>query len=275
MENFGRKDVQKYEILDKVFEYYGSKCARCGLVLKESSDFVVCHRNSVDVEFNVVDSDIGNLIVLCRSCYSRFYNELDRFSKKFVGLSMVEEGVRYILLGLKEEYGLDLSDENFRDTPKRIARAYAEIFEGVRNTEEQVKEILNSAFPSEYAGIVVAKDIRAFSLCPHHLLPVDYVVSVAYIPSVDGNVLGVSKLSRLVELLSRRPVLQEQLSEDITKALMSLKGCVGAACIVRGKHYCLIMRGVKQRDSEIVTSSVKGAFLDDPVTRSELMALWK
>jgi len=109
--------------------------------------------------------------------------------------------------------------------------------------------------------------------CPHHLLPVHYSISAAYIPTPSGQVLGVSKLCRLVEILARRPVLQEQLMEDITSSLMKLRGCEGAACIGSGIHYCLRMRGVKQSRSVIVTSSLKGAFLDDATARAEFMQL--
>jgi len=173
---------------------------------------------------------------------------------------------------------LNLRDVNFKDTPKRVARAYAEIFSGIKNTDEQVRDILCSAFPSEYNGMVIAKGVRVFSMCPHHLLPVDYDISVAYIPSPDGQVLGISKLSRLAEILAGRPVLQEQLGEDITKALMSLKGCKGAGCIIEGKHYCMMMRGVSEPNSKTGTSSLKGVFLHHSqagiAARAELMSLW-
>ena len=187
----------------------------------------------------------------------------------------IAEHTKKLLEILAEEYGLDLEDENFKGTPERVGRMYEEIFAGLGDTEKKVEEILDKAFPCSYSQIVLARNVRAYSVCPHHLLPVEYDIDVAYIPEPGGKVLGISKLSRLAVLLARRPVLQEQLTEDITDALMRIQGASGAACIVRGRHFCMIMRGVKQYNSVTVTSSMKGVFMEDPATRNELMNLLK
>lgn len=192
---------------------------------------------------------------------------------------LIKQGVSLLLEGL----GLDIEeDPNFRDTPDRVARAYEEIFQGMENTEAQIREIMSKTFPCTYSQMVVAKDIECFSMCPHHLLPVRYSICAAYIPSSTdaandsgGQVLGVSKLCRVVEVLAKRPVLQEQLVEDVTEVLMQLQGCLGAACIGRGEHYCMTMRGVKQRHASVVASSLKGVFLEDEDVRSEFMQLFR
>lgn len=198
---------------------------------------------------------------------------------RFNKLSSIEKGVYLIFEGLKDEFGLDLTDANFKNTPERIARAYYEIFSGIKATTQQVKKILQSSFPCENDEMIIAKNIRAFSMCPHHLLPVDYTLSIAYIPSVGGQVIGLSKLSRLAIVLARRPVLQEQLVTDISKSLMLLNGCVAAGCVAEGRHYCMIMRGVNQPDAFVTTSSLKGVFLEDTnkgrAARAELMGLIK
>ncbi len=183
--------------------------------------------------------------------------------------NLIEKGVSLILKGLE----VDSEDENFKDTPSRVARAYEEILGGISNTQEKVDEILATSFPSTSSHMVVSTKIRVFSFCPHHLLPVDYTISVGYIPSKDGSLLGISKLSRLADTLAKRPVLQEQLGEDITEYLMKLNGVVGAGCIVVGMHYCMIMRGAKQTESKTITSSIKGTLLTDPMARSEVTFL--
>lgn len=188
---------------------------------------------------------------------------------------LVKEGMRHILQGLQEKFGLQIEDANFSGTPERVSRMYDEIFSGIRNTSEQVQEILASSFPSSYNQMILLKDIETFSMCPHHFLPVHYFISIAYIPSEEGQVLGISKLVRLAEILAKRPVLQEQLTEDIPKYLMILKGCKGAACIIKGTHYCMVMRGVKKPNATTITSSLKGAFFDKPEARQEFLELVK
>lgn len=193
-----------------------------------------------------------------------------------VDYDYIRLGMEYILKGMEKGYGLVL-DENFTETPARVSRMYDEIFTGIKDTEAQVAGILASAFPAEYDQMILQKDIETFSMCPHHFLPVRYLVSVAYIPSWlppdRGRVLGLSKLARLVEILAKRPVLQEQLTEDITKHLMTLDGCQGAACVIRGAHFCMIMRGAKQSNAVTITSSLRGVFFDKPEARQEFLGL--
>jgi len=262
----------------RALEYYGLECSRCGTSSQKESDFVAHHKDLKNIYSELGNHDIENLQVLCKSCHAKLHNELGKTMGKFTGIDNIEKGVHYIFKGLKQKFGLDLSDKNFIDTPKRISRAYYEIFEGIEDTDHQVKEILKTSFPSEFDQLITVKGIRCFSMCPHHLLPVDYKVNIGYIPSKKGQVLGISKLSRLVEILAKRPVLQEQLVEDVTKALLSLKGVVGAACEAHGKHYCMIMRGARQPNAETVTCSLKGVFMDNThagtSARNELMTLW-
>jgi GTP cyclohydrolase IA len=258
----------------RALEHYGLECSRCGKTTENPCDFAVHHKDLNNHPSELGNHALDNLMVLCRSCHAKLHNELNSVAGKFKGISSVEKGVQYILKGLKDDYGLDLTDENFTDTPKRIARAYAEIFEGVKNTGQQIQNILSSAFPCDYDQLILAKHIEVFSMCPHHFLPVQYVIHAAYIPSKEGGkVIGISKLSRLVEVLAKRPVLQEQLVEDVTKYLMQLDGCAGAACIAEGIHFCMAMRGVKQHSSKTITSSLKGIFFTQPSARQELMQL--
>lgn len=182
----------------------------------------------------------------------------------------VRRGVVQILEGLE----LNPSDPNFADTPDRVTRSYQEIFVGLNgNVESQILEMLESTFPCDHQQMIVARQVEVFSMCPHHLLPVRYMITVGYLPGSGDNakVLGLSKLCRLTGLLAARPVLQEQMVNDVTDALMRIPGCVGAGCIASGEHYCIRMRGVNQSSSVVITSSLRGDFLEDAMVRQEFM----
>jgi GTP cyclohydrolase IA len=187
-------------------------------------------------------------------------------------LPLIRDGVTRILKGV----GCDLRDANFRDTPNRVALAYSEIFAGLDvDVDARIREMLDHTFPCEHQQMIVARNVEVFSMCPHHLLPVHYNITVGYLPGASGTarVVGLSKLVRLVKLLAARPVLQEQMVNDISTALMAIPGCAGSGCIASGEHYCILMRGVKQSGATVVTNSLQGEFLTDELVRSEFMAL--
>lgn len=182
----------------------------------------------------------------------------------------IRNGIIQVLDGL----GLNLNDPNLIDTPDRVTKSFQEILQGLVDTDRQVEEILSATFPCDHREVVIAKNIECFSLCPHHLLPVHYDVVVGYMPGGDGaRVVGLSKLYRLVELLAKRPVLQEQMVNDISNALMRIPGCIGAGCIAYGEHHCIKMRGVAQKSAVVVSSSLQGAFMSESMVRSEFMQL--
>lgn len=183
----------------------------------------------------------------------------------YMGLD-VEEGVRKILYAL----GVPEGDLNFTGTPERVARAYGEMCRGLW-ADEEIEKLFTKTFPSTYDQMIVARDVSAVGLCPHHLLPVEYVIHVAYIPNGEGNVIGISKLARLAKLLAARPVLQEQLTEDIAEKLQSRLTPTGVGVIVIGKHSCMGLRGVRDSGASIVTSVMLGAMRDDPPARAEFM----
>ncbi len=164
-------------------------------------------------------------------------------------------------------------DPNFKETPERVARAFTEMLSGMENTGEQIDKVLEKTFPTHYSDMIFSSGIDTISMCPHHLLIVKYKITIAYVPSKGMNVIGASKLARMAEILSARPVLQEQLTHDIKTALSKRIEPLGVAVIVSGCHQCMQVRGVKQSEATFETSSMSGIFRSQPETRAEFFAL--
>lgn len=177
-----------------------------------------------------------------------------------------------LVVAALEERGYDVQgDENFRDTPGRAARGFAELVLDADEIEAQVVAMLERTFPSTYDHMILSKHTLTFGMCPHHLLPVIYRISLAYIPS--NRVIGISKLSRVARLYSRRPVMQEQLTEDLAGFLHERMDSVGAGVYLEGLHLCMAARGVEAHEARLVTSSMRGVFRDNPSTRQEFLDL--
>ena len=186
-----------------------------------------------------------------------------------MSINKIEQGIQMVLEGLNSQLGMDIDTENFRETPNRVARSFLEILSGEKNTEEKINVILSKSFPTAYKGMIVETGIRTFSMCPHHLLPVSYITDVGYIP---GNItLGISKLARIVDVHSKRAILQEDFTEEIYKSLMKIKPA-GVMIRVRGKHLCMGCRGIKQPQVETITSRLQGLF-EESTVREEFMLL--
>ena len=226
-----------------------------------------CGRTDMEVhEYAVGDSRV----TLCNDCAIKMQGIVTDTVNEFTGMKNFELAAKHIIMGL-HDLGFDTDWDNFHDTPKRFARAYCEIFSGCKDTDAQVKQILSTSFPSQGSeNMVVAKDIVCFSACPHHLLPVEYHVCVGYIPKEGGNVLGISKLARLVNVLAKRPALQETFTQEICDALDSV-GALGSIALVEGQHMCMRMRGAKATNTSITTTSVSGYFKDNPSTKQEFL----
>ena len=221
-----------------------------------------------EVETYKVGEDLVNL---CPKCLDKFANTVSNVTTEFTGLHHFELAAKHIIMGLND-MGFETDEANFKDTPKRFARAYSEIFSGCKDTEEQVKAILSTSFPSMGSeNMVIAKDIVCFSACPHHLLPVEYHVCVGYIPSKDGDVLGISKLARLVTVLAKRPALQETFTQEICDYLDTIGG-EGSIAFVEGQHMCMRMRGAKAVNTTITTTSVSGYFKEDMSVKQEFLS---
>jgi GTP cyclohydrolase I len=163
------------------------------------------------------------------------------------------------------------TDDNFTETAARAARATAEMVRPVAAIQAEVDLMMSRTFSAKYDEMVISKHNICFGICPHHLLPVIYRISVAYLPGT--RVLGISKLSRLVGLLARRPVLQEDLTQELSEILHERLETRGSATYIEGLHLCMAARGVQAHEARVVTSGVRGLFRDHPATRQEFLDL--
>jgi GTP cyclohydrolase IA len=177
-----------------------------------------------------------------------------------------EAAVRELLLAVGE----DPEREGLRDTPGRVARAYAEIFAGLRVDADQV---LTTTFEAEHEELVLVRDIPIMSSCEHHLLPFHGMAHVGYIPGPDGRITGLSKLARLVEVYARRPQVQERLTGQIADTLMRRLQPRGVIVVVECEHLCMSMRGIQKPGARTITSAVRGILQRDAKTRAEAMGL--
>jgi GTP cyclohydrolase I len=176
----------------------------------------------------------------------------------------IEAAVREILLAVGE----DPDREGLRETPARVARMYAELFAGLG---KDPREFLKKTFTQKYDEMVLVKDIHFDSVCEHHLLPFIGKAHVAYLPK--GKIVGLSKLARVVEVLARRPQVQERMTEEIADLLMRELDARGVGVILEATHTCMTIRGIRKAHSICTTSAMRGTLRANESTRAELMAL--
>ena len=185
-------------------------------------------------------------------------------------LALFKEGFDKILQGLGK-LGYDITDENFTGTPTRAAKGFHELIHDAGQVKGEIESLLSKTFPAKYGEMVISKHNTAFGVCPHHLLPVIYRISLAYIPT--RKVLGLSKMSRLVKLVTRGPRLQEDLTHELAIILHEQLDSQGSAAYVEGLHMCMAARGVGAHEARLVTSAVRGVFRDQNATRQEFLGL--
>jgi GTP cyclohydrolase I len=181
-----------------------------------------------------------------------------------VDLPRIERAVKEILLAVGE----DPEREGLEATPQRVARMYAELLAGMRH---DANEHLKSIFHEKYDEIVLLRDIPFYSICEHHLMPFIGTAHVAYLPA--GQVLGVSKLARIVDSFARRLQVQERLTDQIADFLMKSLQPTGVAVVLEASHSCMTIRGIQKPGAVMVTSSLRGIFKRDPRSRAEVLTL--
>ncbi|MFP3975915.1 MAG: GTP cyclohydrolase I FolE [Dehalococcoidia bacterium] len=179
-----------------------------------------------------------------------------------------QERIKQAIVSIIEAIGEDPNREGLVDTPQRIAEMYADVFSGIHQGPE---EHLKVGFDEGHQEMVVAKDIPFYSMCEHHFLPFYGLAHIGYIP--NGRVVGVSKLARTVDVLARRPQLQERMTTQIADTIVEALQPKGVAVVLQAEHLCMTMRGVKKPGTNIVTSAMRGLFRQRVATRSEFLNL--
>lgn len=176
-----------------------------------------------------------------------------------------ERAVRELLYAIGE----DPEREGLRETPARVARAYAELTIGLHQTPE---EVLSTTFDLGHDEMVLVRDIELWSMCEHHLVPFTGVAHVGYIPNSSGKITGLSKLARLVDVFAKRPQVQERLTTQVADAAVRILEPRGVIVVIDAEHLCMTMRGVRKAGARTITSAVRG-MMHHPATRAEAMAL--
>lgn len=177
----------------------------------------------------------------------------------------VEQGIRLILEGIGE----DADRGGLRETPSRVARMYREIFAGIDRDASELVTVVEGA---DHDEMIMVRDIPLFSMCEHHLIPFSGRAHVAYIPNREQEITGLSKIARVVDLLAKRPQVQERLTTQIAEALDRALSPRGVFVVIEAEHLCMTMRGIKKPGSVTVTSAVRGLFRTDARTRQEAMS---
>jgi GTP cyclohydrolase I len=176
----------------------------------------------------------------------------------------IEAGIRLVLEGI----GI-VDWPGVQETPARIAEMYQEIFAGLG---QDPRKIMTPIKGEEYDEMVLVKDLPFYSMCEHHLLPFFGEAHIAYLPK-KGEIIGISKLAQILDVLAKRPQLQERLTKELVDIIMDGLKPIGAMVVIQAEHLCMSMRGVKKPHARVLTSAVRGAFRTNPKTRSEMLEL--
>ena len=177
-----------------------------------------------------------------------------------------EAAVRELLIAVGE----DPDREGLLETPARVARAYAEMFAGLHT---EPTDVLNKTFSEDHQELVLVRDIPIYSTCEHHLVPFFGVAHIGYIPGEAGQVTGLSKLARLVDLFAKRPQVQERLTSQVADALVDKLGAQAVIVVIECEHLCMAMRGIRKPGAMTTTSAVRGGFKRNASSRAEALAL--
>jgi GTP cyclohydrolase I len=178
----------------------------------------------------------------------------------------IKEAARSII----EAIGEDPQREGLADTPKRFAEMYAELFIGL---SKDPGEELTVGYELGHREMIVLKDIPFHSMCEHHFLPFFGVVHIGYIPNAEGRVVGISKLAHVVEIIAKRPQIQERMATEIADTIATGLKCQGVGVVIQAEHLCMIMRGIKKPGASVITSALRGSFRRHAASRAEFISL--
>lgn len=196
------------------------------------------------------------------------YNEINNSAELLESEAIDEEAVSQAVRSMLQAFGENPSRSGLLNTPRRVARMYAELLSGYR--QDPFKLVNDALFEETYDEMVLVRDIEFYSLCEHHMLPFLGRAHVAYFP--HGKVLGLSKIPRIVDMFARRLQVQERMTRQIAEFIQELLHPYGVAVVIEGLHLCATMRGVKKHDARMTTSAMLGAFRNNLATREEFLA---
>jgi len=181
-----------------------------------------------------------------------------------------EARIKRAIADIIEAIGEDPKREGLVGTPERIAEMYQELFAGLH---QDPKEELKVGFEVGHREMVVLRDIPFHSMCEHHLLPFYGVAHIGYIPNEEGRIVGISKLARVVEVIAKRPQLQERMTTEIADVIMAALNPEGVAVVIQAEHLCMIMRGIKKPGAHVITSAIRGIFSRKAASRAEFFSI--
>jgi GTP cyclohydrolase I len=181
-----------------------------------------------------------------------------------------EAEIKKAVASIMEAIGEDPRREGLIDTPRRFAEMYSELFMGIG---QDPTEELKVGYELGHREMVILKDIPFYSMCEHHFLPFYGVVHIGYIPNEEGRIVGISKLARVVEIIAKRPQIQERMATEVADAIVDGLKPDGVAVVIQAEHMCMIMRGIKKPGSSVITSALRGNFRKKPASRAEFFSL--
>lgn len=181
-----------------------------------------------------------------------------------------KEKIKASVESIIEAIGEDPKREGLADTPRRVAEMYKELFMGM---DKDPKEELAIGYELGHREMVILKDIPFYSMCEHHFLPFYGVVHIGYIPNTEGRVVGISKLARVVEIIAKRPQIQERMATEIADAIDKGLKPGGVAVVIKAEHLCMVMRGIKKPGASVITSALRGSFQRKAASRAEFFSL--
>lgn len=259
-----KKPISPDKILrNELFNRANSRCEICGISEKELLDNNKKRLHLHHKTYGKIVPELDDVLLLCPSCHATLH-KTDKTDRNDRVCRAIGELLRVL--------GVDIMGSDFRETPRRMATYFMENVLSDDEIQYNLEEYASSVFENIYDGMILLKDTDIISMCPHHLLPVFYKVSIGYIP-VSGLAIGLSKLHRIADIIAKKPMMQETYTSKLADYFQTLLDTKDVAIRVIGNHSCMSVRGVRVPGSEVLTTELRGAFMSDSSTRQEFYLL--